>query len=527
MIIHESPDDAVRAKGKLLASIRKEKGQQAFDLACKQLCLTDLWFLIRYALDWGWLDEDLHGREMLSFLFNKEEEDKAVFIPRGHIKTMSMCAVRIQQILRNPNIAILAASATEGLAQGIANLITQELRYNLVLQRLFPEILPNKENVPEQWGKKDGYSLPGRKPRIDPTLYVGSINTTVTGRHPDIIWLDDLITPENNNPTGWMEAEEFLKTCLALIPPHGWIDITGTRYHDSDPYGKIIGGEILGNKGTFRTLVKGVYTPDGELIYPEAIRWNMSTPSGFTKEGLAIKKKSMKSFFNAQYLNDPAPEEDQEIRADEINRYLPEDLPELTNPIFCGVEITGGGRLIYQILQEESDKLKLGIPLMEMINKRKQGETKHDKIIATLQPYVTQGKVFAQDWMLGEIGKPAPEGTLGYEISRLRAAKNDDIADVVHNMFVNLIKTHPREGKPADLYIGVDLAFTEEKRSDWSVVAAIAVDSKDQRWIVDYERFQVASPSGIVQRIITFYRKWCRQDSNLSIQRRPSFAARY
>jgi len=519
-MIHLHPDKAVEQKKLTLEKIRKAKGEDVYWQAVRQLCLTDYWYFVREILGWGWFDEVLHGKELLSFMEDNEEYDHGVAFPRGHLKTLSFCARNIQRILRNPNIAILAASATEALAKGIGSLIGNELLTNEKLHKAFPD-LPTSTTETEMWGNR-GYQLPKRSPRIDPTLYCTSIEANVTGRHPDIIWLDDLIVAHNNNPDGWAKAEEFIKNCLLLLPPHGHLELTFTRWHDADTYGRLISGKLTGKQGPIKFLIKSCWEDDNPLkqpIYPAAIRWDMPTISGFSPQMLEDMRANLGGFFNAQMRNDPKPESDQQIKVSDVNIFEKPDAPPHTRCHALGIESLGGGKLIIQALREEAEKLKLFLPIVEFTNsKGSKSVGKEDRILTALEPIVREGRLWAQRWMIPE--SQAEQESLGYEIRRLGAAKHDDIVDALHNVPVNLSKgLVPAEKEPAHLYISCDLAWTEKKTSDFCVLIAVAVDHRNNFWILDYDRFQNKSPIGIAMRVIQFFQKHDLAGSD-SIERR-------
>lgn len=484
--------------------------------------------MIRFALQWGFLDEELHGRKLMKFFFEEERRDKALFIPRGHVKTMFSVARLVQYTLRHPNSAVIAGSATEDFAKQIGRLYSDILLNNDILRQAFPDIVPQSKVDLRLWGLK-GYELPSRTPRLDPTFFSASVGTNVTGRHPDLIYLDDLIVPGNNNPDGWAKGKEFLKTCKALLPPHGWLELVGTRYHDGDFYSEIISGEILGNQGPFHTMVESCYVdddPNKGVIYPEKNRWNMDTPSGYSMELLRRKQRDLGRFFNAQYRNNPAPDEEQIIQVKMLNFFDAKDLPKFSQCSAVGIEVTGGGLPIYNVLKEEVEKLNIWMPLVEITNPNKQGVDKEIRIVTALEKIVREGRLHLAPWMRGE-GSEDTE-SLFYELKRLGVAKHDDIADALHNIPVNLCKgTLPLEGQPADFYISVDLSYSEKQKSDFTVILACAVDAKGNYYVFDYERFKLSSPVGIAHRIIQFYQKHNANADSIVGRKRRNFISSY
>lgn len=523
----ESPDVAVRRMIDGVKAIKQEAGDAVYWQTVAGLAHANIWFLVRYILEWNWLDEDLHATRLLGWYEQNQEHDTAVFIPRGHGKTLSAAARIIHGYIKDPDAAYLFASATEDFANDFGNFVSGVMLSNTKLHKAFPDIFPKTTTGIARWGK-NGYDLPQRKPRLDPSLICLSLKSNTTGKHPDICFVDDLITRRNNTPKAYADAELLLKELRVMLPSHGVIHLTGTRWHDADPYGKILRGAIAGKRGPFKTLVMSSWEDDNpakEPIWPKKQRWDWPKPSGYTTDELLAMRKpehegGLGNFFDAQMRNDPAPEERQDIKISYINVYDKNDQPQLGYVRLLGVEVTGGGRLIYTTLTEKLEKLKIRMPLVEMASAKKAGETKADKIKAVMEPIISTGRCWMQRWMMGENG--SEPGTLGYELKRLGVAMNDDIVDALHCIPLHLSKgMKPADGEAAHLYIACDLAWTEEKKSDWCVLLAAAVDARENLWVLDYDRFQSSAPTVIADRIIEFYRKW--SDEKEVQQRRSNF----
>lgn len=520
IVWHDHPDDALRAKCLELEKIRKKDGKSAYWQMVRHLLRRDPWFLMRVALEWSWLDEDLVGRKVIQNAAENWERDQGAVIPRGHGKTLPYSALAICKILQNPDIAILQMSRTDKNANNIGNFISEQLMYNDFLQQCFGRkynkdgFLPSSTAECKQWGI-DGYTIPYRKPRVDPTLLCMSIKGPKAGKHPDVIWLDDPTEEENNNESGWDAVIRAVEGCWFLLPSHGCFWWTGTRWHDSDPLGRAVDGKLLGKQGRFSFIQASCYVDDNPAkgpTYPHKLRWNMTKPSGYTIEMLDTARKpkdqgGLGEFFDAQMRNDPAPAERADIKVKDINIYTDEQLPSIGHVRVFGIETTGGGLPIFNGFREHCEEMRFSLPLQELTNPKRVGITKRDRIVAALQPIVNAGRLWAKEWMIGE---DTARDTLGYELRRIGKAAHDDIADALHNVPAHLVKgslpSSPRE--PAHLYISVDLAWSENKLADYTVAMAVAVDHQGNYWIVDYDRFQIASPTGIYDRLIKFYRKF-------------------
>lgn len=520
LVWHDHPDQALSLICRKLEIIKKKSGVADFWKAVRHLLQTDMWFTMRIALEWAWLDEDLVGHELIKHLAENHGQDTAALLPRGHGKTLPMSAFFVTQIIRDPNIALLELSRTDDNASKFGALVADHLMYNEFLQRCFGRkynkngFLPSALSDCNMWGK-DGYALPWRKPRLDPTVLAISLKAAIAGKHPDIIYVDDPTEAQNNDPSGWAHVENTIDGLKMLLPPDGFFIWTGTRWHDGDPLGKVERGKLIGKQGPFKVLKRSCYVDDQiqkAPTYPRKKRWNMQKETGYTHEALELMRKpkeegGLGEFFDAQMRNDPAPAERADIKVKDICLYNDDNLPKVSNVKLFGIETTGGGLPIYNGFREYLDELKLGLPIVEIVNPRKLGVTKRDRIVATIQPITNAGKLFCKDWMIGD--DSATEG-LGYELRRIGKASNDDIADALHNIPAHLSKgiLPSRPTDPADLYISADLAWSEEKRADWTVVIAVAIDYRGNHYVLDYDRFQISSPTGLYTRLLSFYQKF-------------------
>lgn len=539
MLIHDNPDQAVRDFGRELATLTKKQRNEAI----RERCLIDLWFLIRYILDWGYLDEHLHGQELMRFHYeDSQPTDTLMLLPRGHGKTLFSAAMMIHDILTDPNIAILSVTATQDLAKGIGSLVGDTLRYNPYLRDAFPEVLPKEGQTLKVWGVK-GYELPNRKPRIDATFRPASLSTAVTGSHPDKIYIDDITGKENNTPEGWSDGLKFIRESYRLLPDYGILKWSATRWHDGDPAGMAVAGTLRGKQGPFKVLLKSCFNEDDPTkasIYPQKVRWNMSEdkPSGF-REDLLIEEMNdpspaARAFFSAQMRNNPIPEQDIPIDVDSINLYGKgrqiESHPALGPVKLVGIEITSGGHFVFNTCEEKKREIKSPIPLEKISHERKVKTSKADRIKAVLEPVINSGRFFAPIDTVPE--DQTLEDTLGYELRRLGAAKHDDIADAIHLALKYLAEdVVPSKGELPHVYIACDIAYTEDEANDHSVLAAIAIDWKAQVWLLEYDRFQSKSPTTQCQRIFNFYLKWNSKHvpatKNRWAKKKSSFASKY
>src|SRR3954465_3920212 len=116
-------------------------------------------------------------------------------MPRGTGKTTVITqAYLLQRICRNPNVAIMLVNEGEQTAIAILDEIKQQIMHNELLRVLYPEIVPDdfKETT---WAAKQ-IIVKRTESRKEPTVFVVGVGGTKTGMHPDIIFVDDMLSRE-------------------------------------------------------------------------------------------------------------------------------------------------------------------------------------------------------------------------------------------------------------------------------------------------------------------------------------------
>jgi len=129
---------------------------EASRLYIKWKCLNDLYYLATEVLGW---DKTREGKRRIDPKFHRwlvqlldKPGDKLILVARDHMKSSWVKLKIVQEILNNPNIRILLASATK-------RLVVQELTdikrifATKILRTLFPEIIPDPGKDYNNWEK--------------------------------------------------------------------------------------------------------------------------------------------------------------------------------------------------------------------------------------------------------------------------------------------------------------------------------------------------------------------------------------
>ena len=237
-------------------------------------------------------------------------------LPRAHRKSFIMARLVNWLIINNPAVTILYLSATSDLAESQLRDIKQVMESPLHM-RLFPDLIETEEGKRSKWTTTEiCVDSPVRKREgiRDSTVKTGGLTTTTTGAHADIIILDDLVEPNNNNPSGRKLVSERYSQLQSILNPGGMIFCVGTRYDPNDLYADLLAteeevynrdGEFIGTKQQWEVFQK-VVEENGEFLWPRTKRKD-GKYFGFDAQQLARIKAGYtdKSQFYAQYYNDP------------------------------------------------------------------------------------------------------------------------------------------------------------------------------------------------------------------------------
>lgn len=248
--------------------------------AYRERAKTDLYWLTNTVLGYGELipmRPNVHGllckfveRRTGSPLLDTKRYRK-IELPRDVGKTTIVTqGYVIQRILQDPNISILLCNEKELTAKDILGSIKFEFESNELLRALFPEIIPPDLNDTVWSASRIVVNrTTGRK---EPTVFVIGVGGTVTGMHPNVILVDDMISREamENARAGawqimyqtnrWINQLDMLlsksKTDIELL-------FIGTRWWHKDSYEHV--EDAFGNGEQQRTVLLRMKLEDGEV----------------------------------------------------------------------------------------------------------------------------------------------------------------------------------------------------------------------------------------------------------------------
>lgn len=283
----------------------------------RELAEDDFWFFVNEILGVKNLNREFHGG--LCDFMTKEWERKLILAPRGHLKS-TLCTVyyALWRIIKNPNVRILIANYKSSLAQALLYQIRNEMLRNELFGLHYKHLVPNMKEV--KWNESQITVARTGNPK-EATIEIAGVGTEITGRHYDVIICDDVVGPENittkeqlDKVLQWYNQLEF------LLDPGGTQVLVGTRWHFDDLYGFIQENLVP----PFEVYKRGVWTPEGEPIWPEK----------FSKERILNLKarvekdpKQGPAFFVSQYLNEVIDESTAVFKREHKKTFKMEDLP--------------------------------------------------------------------------------------------------------------------------------------------------------------------------------------------------------
>jgi hypothetical protein len=249
-------------------------------------------------------------------------------LPRDWGKTSTITrALAIQLICGNPDISILLCNEREQNAKDFLKAIQWHFESNDFLRALFPEIIPKDFNA-TTWSASR-FIVPRTTGRQEPTMFVAGVGGTVTGMHPDVVIVDDMISREameNARAGSWQimhQTNRWINQLRPLLSKQydRWrIYFIGTRWWHGDSYDHIALAYGYGEAETTYTLRLPLSSGEvqvltatraGDLVTfkRSAIENGRSSfPEKWSLEDLAKMRLVDEALFACNMMNNPSDE---------------------------------------------------------------------------------------------------------------------------------------------------------------------------------------------------------------------------
>lgn len=241
----------------------------------------------------------------------KRRDDYLDLWARDHYKsTIITFAGAIQEILENPEITIGIFSHTRPIAKAFQAQIQNELEYNELLIKLYPDVLfahPRRESP--SWSQDHGLIVRRQSNPKEKTVESwGLVDGQPTSKHFQLLIFDDVVTRESVTTPAQIlkttEAWELAQNLGSAQNPRRWH--VGTRYNFADTYGQLEERQAL----TMR-------------VYPATADGSMNGKPVFLRREVWEKKKQDSSVATiaCQQLLNPLAGSEQELKPEWIRRY--------------------------------------------------------------------------------------------------------------------------------------------------------------------------------------------------------------
>lgn len=269
-----------------------EKNRQYAELI-KKLAWDDFYIFTKYVIEKDLLEEHPH-KEVCEFLTLGIEKSpllnlrctppvtqdyvktlegkfkKLLMLPRGSFKsTIASTAFPIWLLWHNPNLRIMMDCSTLGNAKKYLAAIKDLMENGRMLRQVCTDdsgkyILSYNPKITGSW-TEDQIILNTRTKlgMKEPSIFLSAVDHTVTGMHPDVIIMDDLVSEDTvKTDTQLDKTKEHYRFSLSLLEPGGLQVVIGTRYHMNDLYAELL------EFPTFNKLVRPAVLEDGSLYFP-------------------------------------------------------------------------------------------------------------------------------------------------------------------------------------------------------------------------------------------------------------------
>src|SRR5260370_5738802 len=173
-----------------------------------------------------------------------------IMYPRGHLKTTLISqAYLIQCIINWPDIRVMLSCGTGDQVERVIRATKGIFQYNEDFRILFPEFCPQNA---DDFGSSQQFIVPARKlQRGEPTVFSVTVNKTISGYHPDMIFHSDLVDKENVKTPGGIKDVighfDFMGPLLERYSEkdgypatRGFVFVEGTPYDFGDLHNKLM-----------------------------------------------------------------------------------------------------------------------------------------------------------------------------------------------------------------------------------------------------------------------------------------------
>ena len=285
----------------------------------RNLCRTDLYFLLRYGLN----RPDAEHPWVFARCREVQAEPNGYLDlwSREHFKSSIVtCALSIQDILNDPEVTIGIFSHTRPIAKAFLRQIKREFESNAKLKDWFPDVLwadPGKESP--KWSEDEGITVKRKGNPKEATVEAwGLVDGMPTSKHFAVLLYDDVVTRESvNTPEQVAKTTECWELSDNLGKDGGVKRHVGTRYSYADTY------QVIMERGAVKPRLypatdNGKIDGNPVLLTPEKWREKVKVQGEATVSCQMLQNP----LAGKQRMFDVADFREYEVRPETLNIYL-------------------------------------------------------------------------------------------------------------------------------------------------------------------------------------------------------------
>lgn len=313
-------------------------------------CRNSFWEFVRFAFGaggWGgkhpWLDESLHRpicdwyeghiREWLTWRAAGEKRVKFLSLLVSRDVGKSALITKAGQLwlhLQDPELSSYTGSEKTEFAVDFLQSIKAVIDGSDP-GAMFTTLYGNWYDPRRTWKTENVvHAMRLSATRTEPSFGTWGVESGITGKHPDALFLDDPISYEKMAlHSNWLRTvNSHMDSLIPVLKKDGLICLVGTRYHDGDHFGRCF--RIDGVKS-----ITGMKPPDVQ-VKPEGL-WDLyflaardeaghpAMPNIWTETALRRYEANDPLKYAAQLLNDPANSEFNPLTLTQVRECIVDD----------------------------------------------------------------------------------------------------------------------------------------------------------------------------------------------------------
>ncbi len=308
----------------------------------RQIALNSFPAFIRLIADFEMMG---HCHEDLCKWIQETNGYKLLLWPRDHGKSRYAAYYVCWNLVRNPALSIIYASATSTLAKKMLEFIKSKVLTSKKFKAYFPNMIEEEEGKRTMWTQSQiivDHPYRQKFGSSDPSITTIGVGGNLIGHHGALVILDDVVVYGNTVEEGEAGREKvntWVGMLASILSAENDCLVVGTRYHEADAYSVMIeaeyeifdneSGEAIEKKMMFAVNQADVES-DGQFLWPRA-KAKDGHAYGFNKNIMSLKKAQYTTMgtitqFYAQYYNDPSNKDTAPMSRDKFRYYNKEEL---------------------------------------------------------------------------------------------------------------------------------------------------------------------------------------------------------